>query len=39
VVIGDEKIGGPTDDRTAGVYVSNEQSPVYGMVLSVRAAA
>jgi putative ABC transport system permease protein len=35
-VIGDEKIGGPTDDRSAGVYVSNEQSPVYGMVLSVR---
>jgi len=35
-VIGDEKIGGPTDDRTAGVYVSNEQSPVYGMVLNVR---
>ena len=37
-VIGDEKIGGPTDDRTAGVYVSNEQSPVYGMVLSVRGS-
>jgi putative ABC transport system permease protein len=35
-VIGDEKIGGPADDRSAGVYVSNEQSPVYGMVLSVR---
>jgi putative ABC transport system permease protein len=37
-VIGDEKIGGPADDRTAGVYVSNEQSPVYGMVLNVRTA-
>ena len=34
-VIGDEKIGGPADDRSAGVYVSNEQSPVYGMVLNV----
>jgi putative ABC transport system permease protein len=37
-VIGDEKIGGPTDDRSAGVYVSNEQSPVYRMVLSVRGS-
>jgi len=37
-VIGDEKIGGPTDVQSAGVYVSNEQSPVYGMVLSVRAS-
>jgi len=37
-VIGDEKIGGPEDIQSAGVYVSNEQSPVYGMVLSVRAA-
>jgi putative ABC transport system permease protein len=36
-VIGDEKIGGPSDVESAGVYVSNEQSPVYGMVLSVRA--
>jgi putative ABC transport system permease protein len=36
-VIGDEKIGGPADDRSAGVYVSNEQSPVYGMVLNVRS--
>jgi putative ABC transport system permease protein len=35
-VIGDEKIGGPADDQSAGVYVSNEQSPIYGMVLSVR---
>ena len=37
-VIGDEKIGGPTDERSAGVYVSNEQTPVYGMVLSIRAS-
>jgi putative ABC transport system permease protein len=36
--IGDEKIGGPADDQSAGVYVSHEQSPVYGMVLSVRAS-
>jgi putative ABC transport system permease protein len=37
-MIGDEKIGGPADDQSAGVYVSHEQSPVYGMVLSVRAS-
>ena len=37
-VIGDEKIGGPEDVQSAGVYVSNEQSPVYGMVLNVRAS-
>jgi putative ABC transport system permease protein len=37
-MIGDEKIGGPADEQSAGVYVSNEQSPVYGMVLSVRGA-
>jgi putative ABC transport system permease protein len=36
-VIGDEKIGGPEDVRSAGVYVSNEQTPVYGMVLNIRA--
>jgi putative ABC transport system permease protein len=35
-VIRDEKIGGPADTQSAGVYVSNEQSPVYGMVLNVR---
>jgi hypothetical protein len=35
-MIGDEKIGGPQDVESAGVYVSHEQSPVYGMVLSVR---
>jgi putative ABC transport system permease protein len=37
-VIGDEKIGGPEDVQSAGVYVSNEQTPVYGMVLNVRAS-
>jgi len=37
-VIGDEKIGGPEDTRSAGVYVSNEQTPVYSMVLNVRAS-
>jgi len=37
-VIRDEKIGGPADTQSAGVYVSNEQSPVYGMVLNVRTA-
>jgi putative ABC transport system permease protein len=36
-VIGDEKIGGPEDVRSAGVYVSNEQTPVYGMILNIRA--
>jgi putative ABC transport system permease protein len=37
-MIRDEKIGGPADTQSAGVYVSNEQSPVYGLVLSVRAS-
>jgi len=37
-MIGDEKIGGPDDIQSAGVYVSNEQTPVYGMVLTVRAS-
>jgi putative ABC transport system permease protein len=37
-MIGDEKIGGPADEQSAGVYVSNEQSPIYGMVLSVRGS-
>ena len=27
-VVRDEKIGGIADDRSTGVYVSNEQSPV-----------
>jgi putative ABC transport system permease protein len=37
-VIADEKIGGPEDVQSAGVYVSNEQTPVYGMVLNIRAS-
>ena len=37
-VIGDEKIGGPEDIQSAGVYVSNEQTPVYGMVLNIRGS-
>ena len=36
-VVRDEKVQGMADDRSAGVYVSNEQSPVYFMTLSVRA--
>jgi putative ABC transport system permease protein len=36
-VVHDEKVQGMADDRSAGVYVSNEQSPVYFMTLSVRA--
>jgi putative ABC transport system permease protein len=36
-VVRDEKVQGMADDRSAGVYVSNEQSPVYSMTLSVRA--
>src|SRR5262249_27175878 len=35
-VIDNEKIGGLTDDRTEVMYVSNEQSPAYGMTMSVR---
>ena len=37
-VIADEKIGGLNDNDSAGVYVSNEQSPLYGMTLIVRTA-
>ena len=36
-VVRDEKVNGMADDRSAGVYVSNEQTPVYFMTLSVRA--
>jgi putative ABC transport system permease protein len=36
-VVRDEKVQGMADDRSAGVYVSNEQTPVYFMTLSVRA--
>ena len=35
-VVRDEKVHGMADDRSAGVYVSNEQSPVYFMTLNVR---
>jgi len=38
-VIRDEKVMGMDDDRSAGVYVSNEQSPAYGGTLSVRAGS
>jgi putative ABC transport system permease protein len=37
-VIRDEKLFGPEDTQSAGVYVSNEQSPYYGLVLNVRAS-
>jgi putative ABC transport system permease protein len=37
-VVRDEKISGVADDQSAGVYVSNEQSPVYGQTLIVRTA-
>ena len=37
-VVANEKMYGLEDDRSAGVYVSNEQSPVYVVVLSVRAS-
>jgi putative ABC transport system permease protein len=36
-VVASEKIGGPRDDQSAGVYVSNEQTPAYGMTLIVRS--
>ncbi len=35
-VIADEKVNGLNDERSAGVYVSNNQSPSYGMNLIVR---
>ena len=34
----DEKVNGMDDDRSAGVLVSNEQSPAYGGTLSVRGS-
>jgi predicted permease len=37
-VIADEKIDGLNDQRSVGMYVSNEQSPVFGMSLVVRTA-
>ena len=36
-VIADEKVSGLNDENSAGVYLSNEQSPAYGMSLMVRA--
>jgi putative ABC transport system permease protein len=35
-VVHDEKVNGLDDDRNLGVYVSNEQSPVYFQTLNVR---
>ena len=35
-VIADEKIGGLNDDQSPGMYVSNDQSPVYGLSLLAR---
>jgi putative ABC transport system permease protein len=37
-VIADEKIDGLNDNNSPGVYVTNEQSPLYGMILVVRTA-
>jgi putative ABC transport system permease protein len=37
-VIADEKVNGLNDEHSAGVYVSNDQSPRYGMNLIVRTA-
>jgi putative ABC transport system permease protein len=36
--IADEKIGGLNDNDSPGIYVSNEQSPLYDMTLVVRTA-
>jgi putative ABC transport system permease protein len=36
-VIADEKVNGLNDERSAGVYVTNEQTAAYGMSLVVRA--
>jgi predicted permease len=36
-VVHDERINGVADERTAGFYVSNEQTPVYFNTLSVKA--
>jgi putative ABC transport system permease protein len=38
-VVRDEKVNGIADDRSTGVYVSNEQSPVYFQTLNVRTTA
>jgi len=36
-VIADEKVNGLNDERSAGVYVTNDQSPAYGMTLIVKS--
>jgi len=36
-IIADEKVNGLNDERSAGVYVSNDQSPVYFQNLIVKA--
>jgi putative ABC transport system permease protein len=36
-VVHDERVNGIADERSAGVYVSNEQTPAYFMTLNVRA--
>ena len=36
-LIADEKVNGLNDERSAGVYVSNQQTAAYGMSLVVRA--
>jgi putative ABC transport system permease protein len=38
-VVRDEKVNGIADDQSAGVYLSNEQSPVYFQTLDVRTRA
>jgi putative ABC transport system permease protein len=38
-VVRDEKLNGIADDRSTGVYVSNEQSPAYYQTLNVRTSA
>jgi putative ABC transport system permease protein len=37
-VVRDEKVNGISDEQSAGVYVSNEQSPVYSQTLVIRTA-
>jgi putative ABC transport system permease protein len=37
-VVRDEKVNGIADQRSAGVYVSNEQSPAYFQTLNVRTS-
>src|SRR5262249_12736553 len=37
-IVRDEKVNGIADQRSAGVYVSNEQSPAYFQTLNVRTS-